>query len=131
MKRIILAAMLVLALCLLSGCDAVKQALGKLGDDMEAAYIQEAKPGSGDGIDWSFVPVVREKAVATFMQGFPEAAVLETSVASRNGAREHVIVTITYRLGEKTGEYGFDYTLGEDGEYELTRYGEGVDTNDL
>ena len=77
MKKTILAILLLLALGLLSGCDAVRQALGKLGDDMEAAYIQEAKPGSGDGIDWSFVPVVRELAVSTFMKGFPEAEIVQ------------------------------------------------------
>lgn len=131
MKKTILAIMLLLALCLLSGCDAVTQALGKLGDDMEAAYIQEADPGSGAGIDWSFVPVVRELAVDTFTKGFPDAEVVETSVALKSGEMDRVIVTITYRLGEKSGSYGFDYTLNENGEYELTRYGDGVDANDL
>ena len=131
MKKTILAIMLLLALCLLSGCDAVTQALGKLGDDMEAAYIQEAKPGSGDGIDWSFVPVVRELAVNTFMQGFPDAEIVQTSVASKSGMNERVIVTISYKLGEKSGNYGFDYTLQADGTYELTRYGEGVKADDL
>ena len=131
MKKTILAIILLLALGLLSGCDAVTQALGKLGDDMEAAYMQEAKPGRGDGIDWSFVPVVREQAVSTFMQGFPDAEVVETSVAVKSSLLDRVIVTITYRLGEKSGSYGFDYTLGEGGEYELTRYGEGVKADDL
>ena len=131
MKKTILAILLLLALGLLSGCDAVRQALGKLGDDMEAAYIQEAKPGSGDGIDWSFVPVVRELAVNTFMQGFPDAEIVQTSVASKSGMNERVIVTISYKLGEKSGNYGFDYTLQADGTYELTRYGDGVDANDL
>ena len=100
MKKTILAIILLLALGLLSGCDAVTQALGKLGDDMEAAYIQEAKPGSGDNIDWSFVPVVRELAVDTFTQGFPDAEIVQTSVASKSGASDRVIVTISYRLGE-------------------------------
>ena len=131
MKKTILVIFLLLALGLLSGCDAVTQALGKLGEDMEAAYIQEAKPGSGDNIDWSFVPVVRELALGTFKQGFPDAEVVETSVASKSGSPDRVIVTISYRLGEKSGSYGFDYTLGEDGTYELTRYGDGVDANDL
>ena len=131
MKKTILAILLLLALGLLSGCDAVRQALGKLGDDMEAAYIQEAKPGSGDGIDWSFVPVVRELAVSTFMKGFPEAEIVQTSVASKAGMNERVIVTISYRLGDKSGNYGFDYALQEDGTYELTRYGEGVKADDL
>lgn len=131
MKKTILAIILLLALGMLSGCDAVTQALSRLGDDMEAAYIQEAKPGSGDNIDWSFVPVVRELAVETFTQGFPDAEVVETSVALKSGEMDRVIVTITYRLGEKSGSYGFDYTLNENGEYELTRYGDGVDANDL
>lgn len=131
MKKTILAILLLLALGLLSGCDAVRQALGKLGDDMEAAYIQEAKPGSSDGIDWSFVPVVRELAVNTFMQGFPDAEIVQTSVASKSGMNERVIVTISYKLGEKSGDYGFDYTRQEDGTYELTRYGEGVKADDL
>ena len=131
MKKAILAIILLLALGLLSGCDAVTQALGKLGDDMEAAYIQEAKPGSGDNIDWSFVPVVRDLAVDTFMQGFPDAEIVQTSVASRSGTNDRVIVTISYRLGEKSGNYGFDYALQADGTYELTRYGEGVKADDL
>ena len=131
MKKTILVVFLLLALGLLSGCDAVTQALGKLGEDMEAAYIQEAKPGSGDSIDWSFVPVVRELALGTFKQGFPDAEVVETSVASKSGSPDRVIVTISYRLGEKSGSYGFDYRLGEDSTYELTRYGDGVDANDL
>ena len=56
---------------------------------------------------------------------------METSVALKSGEMDRVIVTITYRLGEKSGSYGFDYTLNENGEYELTRYGDGVDANDL
>lgn len=131
MKHVILFFLLLAALAVLSGCNNIEQALGKLGDDLEATYVQEAEPGSGAGIDWSFVPVVRELAVTTFTEGVPDAQVIDTSVASKNGSNERVIVTITYQRGEQTGTYGFDYSLTEDGTYELTRYGDGVDANDL
>lgn len=131
MKHVILFSLLLAALAVLSGCNNIEQALGKLGDDLEATYVQEAEPGSGVGIDWSFVPVVRELAVTTFTEGVPDAQVIDTSVASKNGSNDRVIVTITYQRGEQTGTYGFDYSLTEDGTYELTRYGDGVDANDL
>lgn len=131
MKKMMLIPLLLLALFALSGCDSVQQALGRLGDDLEAAALGEAKPGSGGDIDWGFVPVVREMAVNTFTQGFPDAEVLETSVACKNSGADRVIVTITYKMDGRSGKYGFDYTLTESGEYELTRYGDGVDSNDL
>ena len=130
MKKMTLALMLAAALMLLCGCTSVEQALGKIGDDIEARQLDT--PQSADkSIDWSFVPVVREMASETFMAGFPEATILESSVASKNGSSERVIVTLTYQMGDKKGEYGFDYEKNEQGEYVLTRYGDGVNSDDL
>ena len=125
-----LALMLAAALALLSGCGAVDEALGKIGDDIEARALDT--PQSTDkSMDWSFVPVVREMATETFMAGFPEATIVESSVASKNGASDRVIVTLTYQMGDKKGEYGFDYEKNDQGEYELKRYGDGVNSDDL
>lgn len=130
MKKAILAALLCALLLTMTGCRAVDEALGKLGDDMKAAKLDTPET-TGSDIDWSYVPVVRDMAVKTFTEAFPSAEVTETSVASKNGDGKRVIVTLTYRMDGKTGTYGFDYTRGEQGEYELTRYGDGVDSDDL
>lgn len=131
MKKGLLAGMLILCLVLMSGCDAVEDALGKLGEDMQSAHLSTPQSGSADGRDWSFVPVVREMAVETFTKGFPEAVVKETSVASKNGVDTRVIVTLTYEMNDRTGTYGFDYEKTAEGGYQLTRYGDGVSSDDL
>lgn len=130
MKKWTLALMLCAMLVLMSGCSAVDQALGKLGDDIEAAKLDT--PSSTDSsMDWSYVPVVREMAVNMFTEAFPTAEVTETSVATKSGDSKRVIVTLTYQKDGKTGTYGFDYEKNDQGEYELSRYGDGVDSDDL
>jgi len=131
MKKILLVCMLLAAVLTLSGCQSVQLALGKIGDDIEATYIKEAKPGSGDGIDWSFVPVLRERATNMFLEGVPDAEVTDSSVAVKSGDTSRVVVTLTYKRGGVTGKYGFDYEMNEQGEFELVRYGDGVDSGDL
>ena len=121
-------ALLALCLAALSGCDALDEAMEKLGSK-NASSGRNAS--SGGEMDWSFVPVVREAAVVTFTQGFPEARVTETSVATRSGDSSRIIVRISYEMNGKTGEYGFDYERNEAGEYELKRYGDGVSVDDL
>ena len=130
MKKGILAALLCALLLTMTGCNAVDEALGRLGDDMKAARLDTPET-TDSGIDWSYVPVVREKAVAMFTEAFPNATVTETSVASKNGDGKRVIVTLTYQMDNRNGTYGFDYTKNEQGEYELTRYGDGVNSDDL
>lgn len=130
MKKAILAALLCALLLIMTGCNAVNEALGRLGDDIKAARL--ATPEKTDSsIDWSYVPVVREMAVTMFTEAFPNATVTETSVASKNGDGKRVIVTLTYQMDNRNGTYGFDYTKNEQGEYELTRYGDGVNSDDL
>lgn len=131
MKKIALLCVLLAALFTLSGCQSVQLALGKIGDDIEATYLQEAKPGSGDGIDWSFVPVLRERATAMFIEGVPDAEVTDSSVAVKSDDMNRVVVTLTYKRGGVTGKYGFDYEKNAEGEFELVRYGDGVDSGDL
>ena len=130
MKKAILAALLCALLLTMTGCNAVDEALGRLGDDIKASRMDTPEK-TDSGIDWSYVPVVREMAVNMFTEAFPNAAVTETSVASKNGEGKRVIVTLTYQMDGKTGTYGFDYTKNEQGEYELTRYGDGVNSDDL
>lgn len=120
--------MLALCLAALSGCDALDEALDKLNSKSAGAA---SSASSGGEMDWSFVPVVREAAVKTFTQGFPEARVTETSVATRSGDSRRIIVRISYEMNGKTGDYGFDYEKNEAGEYELKRYGDGVSVDDL
>ena len=130
MKKAMMAALLCALLLTMTGCNAVDEALGRLGEDIKAAKLDTPEK-TDSGIDWSYVPVVREMAVNMFTEAFPNAAVTETSVASKNGEGKRVIVTLTYQMDGKTGTYGFDYTKHEQGEYELTRYGDGVDSDDL
>lgn len=128
LKRIIICAMLALSLAVLSGCDALDEAIGRLNSKNAGA---SGSTSSGGEMDWSFVPAVREMAVKTFTQGFPEARVTETSVATSGGDSSRVIVRVSYEMNGKTGDYGFDYERNEAGEYELTRYGDGVSVDDL
>lgn len=130
MKKAILAALLCALLLTMTGCNAVDEALGRLGEDIKAAKLDTPKT-TDSGIDWSYVPVVREMAVTMFTEAFPNATVTETSVASKNGEGKRVIVTLTYQMDNRNGTYGFDYTKNEQGEYELTRYGDGVNSDDL
>ena len=130
MKKAILAAMLCALLLTMTGCNAVDEALGRLGDDIKASRLDTPEK-TDSGIDWSYVPVVREMAVSMFTEAFPNATVTETSVASKNGDGKRVIVTLTYQMDNRNGTYGFDYTKNEQGEYELTRYGDGVNSDDL
>ncbi len=133
MNRGGLALALVLCLLLLGGCSAgspLEQALGKIGDDLEAAKLDTPKSPSGE-TDWSYVPLVRDMATQTFLSGFPEAEITESSVATRNLDKTRVIVVLSYTLGDKSGQYGFDYRLNDEGEYVLERYGDGVRSDDL
>ena len=130
MKKGILAALLCALLLTMTGCNAVDEALGRLGDDIKASRLDTPQK-TDSSIDWSYVPVVREMAVAMFTEAFPNATVTETSVASKNGDGKRVIVTLTYQMDNRNGTYGFDYTKNEQGEYELTRYGDGVSSDDL
>lgn len=130
MKKTLFAALLLACLAALSGCQGVEQTLHALGTKIEDAQISTPQNNGGD-IDWSFVPVVREMAVSTFEQGFPEATITETGVACKNTQTGRAIVTITYEMNGRTGTYGFDYEKNESGEYELTRYGDGVSSDDL
>lgn len=130
MKKGILAALLCALLLTMTGCNAVDEALGRLGDDIKASKLDTPQK-TDSSIDWSYVPVVREMAVAMFTEAFPNATVTETSVASKNGDGKRVIVTLTYQMDNRNGTYGFDYTKNEQGEYELTRYGDGVNSDDL
>lgn len=133
MKRMACAAMLAAALLALGGCTAVEDALKKVGEDIQGAQGKqvETPQNNGGDIDWGFVPIVRDMATQTFLAGFPDAKIVDTSVASKNGASDRVIVTISYDLDGKTGDYGFDYEKNEQGEYELKRYGDGVSSDDL
>ena len=128
LKRIIICAMLALCLAVLSGCDALDEALDRLNSKSTSST---GSGSSGGEMDWSFVPAVREMAVKTFTQGFPEARATETSVATSGGDSSRVIVRISYEMNGKTGDYGFDYEKNEAGEYELKRYGDGVSVDDL
>ena len=130
MKKGILAALLCALLLTMTGCNAVDEALGRLGDDIKASKLDTPQK-TDSSIDWSYVPVVREMAVAMFTEAFPNATVTETSVASKNGDGKRVIVTLTYQMDNRNGTYGFDYTKNEQGEYALTRYGDGVSSDDL
>lgn len=130
MKRMMLAALLCALLVTMTGCQAAEQALGKLGDDIEAKRLDTPET-TDPNIDWSYVPVVREMATKLFTEGFPNAKVTESSVATKNGDSRRVIVTLTYEMDGKTGTYGFDYSRNEQGEYVLDRYGDGVNSDDL
>jgi len=130
MKKWIIAALLCALLICLSGCTAVDEALGKIGDDIKASQMQESTAAAAAG-DWGFVVTLREQASSLFLESFPEAKVLDTAVATKSNIGERVIVTLTVELNGKRIEYGFDYEKNSAGEYELKRYGEGVNSDDL
>lgn len=129
MKRVFLLVLMLVAISVLSGCTAVDEALGKLGDDIEAAQLESAGSSDSSGLNWAFVPLLREEATKTFTDAFPDYPVTDASVACKDERR--VIVTLTYMRDGVAGKYGFDYKLGEDGTYTLDRYGDGVDSSDL
>ena len=130
MKRIMGLLALCAALVLLTGCTAMEQALSKVGENIEAAQL-EAPQAVDTSIDWSFVPVVRDMAVKVFTEGVPDAQIVNTRVASKDGKGDRAIVVIEYTRDGKSGSYGFDYEKNEAGEYEVKRFGEGVRTDDL
>lgn len=130
MKKMRTAALLIALLCALSGCTAMDEALAKIGGDIEAMQMGESTSASAAG-DWGFVVTLRERATALFTEAFPDATVSDAAVATKSAAGDRVIVTLTYQLNGKTGKYGFDYEKSEQGEYTLTRYGEGVDSSNL
>ena len=129
MKKILLLMLMLIAISVLTGCTAVDQALSKIGNDIEASRIESAGEKDRSDLDWSFVPVLRERATAMFTEAFPDYPVTDASVACKDARR--VIVTLTYMRDGIAGKYGFDYKLGENGEYELDRYGDGVSSGDL
>ena len=130
MKKMGLCLALVVLLLSLSGCADVESALREAGEKIQSNRVETPQNNGGD-IDWSFVPVVREKAVSLFTAAFPEAKVRETGVACKNTKADRVIVTISYELNGKNGDYGFDYEKDENGEYVLKRYGGGVSADVL
>ena len=131
MKRITIFALLTVCALLLGGCGSVESALREVGAKLERDSIATPQNNGGD-IDWSFVPIVRDLATDTFTASFPEASVTNTNVASVNGRSDRVIVVVSYAFEDgRSGEYGFDYQKNAQGEYELKRYGEGVDVGDL
>jgi len=129
MKKILLLILMLVAISMMTGCSAVDEALGKIGDDIEASRLNSAGESDKSDMDWSFVPVLREDATKTFTEAFPDYPVTDASVACKDARR--VIVTLTYTRDGVAGKYGFDYKLGEDGVYTLDRYGDGVDSDDL
>ena len=131
MKKWILAALLVSALLVMSGCQSATQALQKIGDDIEAAQLKTPTDNSASTMDWSFVPVVRDMATKMFTEGVPDAKIIDTRVASKSNMGERAIVVIEFESAGKRGSYGFDYEKNADGEYELKRMGEGVRTDNL
>lgn len=133
MKKFGIVLLLAALLVVMTGCSAVDEALGKIGDDMKAAKLDSptGPAAAGGDIDWGFVPVLREKATETFLAGFPDAQVLDAAVATKSSGADRVIVTLTYQMDGRKGEYGFDYKKNDQGEYELTRYGDGVNSDDL
>jgi len=130
MKKFLFAALLCALLAMLSGCTAVDQALSKIGDDIEASQLKESTVSAAQG-DWGFVVTLREHAAELFLESFPEAKILDTAVAAKSSSAERAIVTLTVELNGKKIEYGFDYEKNDAGEYEIKRYGEGVNSDDL
>ena len=131
MKKIVFISLLTVCTLLLVGCSSVESTLREVGAKLERDRIATPQNNGGD-IDWSFVPIVRDLATGTFTASFPEASVTNTNVASVNGRSDRVIVVVSYAFEDgRSGEYGFDYQKNAQGEYELKRYGEGVDVGDL
>ena len=130
MKKIVLLMMLGALLLVMTGCASMEQALGKIGDNIEAAQL-DTPQAVDTSTDWSFVPVVRDMATKTFTEGVPNAAITNTRVASKDTKGDCAIVVVEYTLEGKSGSYGFDYQKDANGVYELKRFGEGVRTDDL
>ena len=130
MKKIVLLMMLGALLLVMTGCASMEQALGKIGDNIEAAQL-DTPQAVDTSTDWSFVPVVRDMATKTFTEGVPNAAITNTRVASKDTKGDRAIVVVEYTLEGKSGSYGFDYQKDANGVYELKRFGEGVRTDDL
>ena len=130
MKKIVLLMMLGVMLLALTGCASMEQALSKIGDNIEAAQLDTPQVAD-TSTDWSFVPVVRNMASKTFIEGVPDATITNTRVASKDTKGNRAIVVVEYTLNGKTGSYGFDYEKNAEGVYELKRFGEGVRTDDL
>lgn len=130
MKKIVLALMLCALLMVMTGCASVQQALGKIGDDIEAAQLDT--PATADtSVDWGFVLEVREMATKAFTEGVPDATITNTRVASKDNKGERAIVIVEFERNGKSGSYGFDYEKDENGVYQCKRMGEGVRTDDL
>ena len=87
MKKRMIICLLAILLALLSGCTAVEEALGKIGDDIEASRLESAGSGDKSGMDWAFVPVLRESATNMFTEAFPEYPVTDASVACKDERR--------------------------------------------
>ena len=130
MKKIVLLMMLGALLLVMTGCASMEQALGKIGDNIEAAQL-DTPQAVDTSTDWSFVPVVRDMATKTFTEGVPNAEITNTRVASKDTKGDRAIVVVEYKLEGKSGSYGFDYQKDANGVYELKRFGEGVRTDDL
>ena len=56
----------------LSGCAGVESALHEAGEKIQSNRVETPHNNGGD-IDWSFVPVVREKAVSLFTEALDAA----------------------------------------------------------
>lgn len=130
MKKFLLLLLLGAVLLTMTGCTSVQQALGKIGDDIEASQLKEVQVAD-TSVDWSFVIEVREMATKMFTEGVEGATITNTRVASKDNKGDRAIVIIEYELDGKTGSYGFDYEKDANGVYELKRMGEGVRTDDL
>ena len=130
MKKAVLLMLLGLLLLVLTGCTSMEQALGKIGDDIEARQL-DTPQAADTSVDWSFVPVVRDMATKMFTEGVPGAEIINTRVGSKDNKGDRAIVVVEFERNGKSGSYGFDYEKDENGVYELKRMGEGVRTDDL
>ena len=130
MKKIVFLLMLCMMLLLMTGCTSMQQALGKIGDDIEARQL-EVPQTANTSVDWGFVIEVRELATKMFAEGVPDATITNTRVASKDNQGERAIVIVEFERGGKSGSYGFDYEKDENGVYQCKRMGEGVRTDDL
>lgn len=130
-KRILLAFFALLMLLLLTGCGSVSDMLSEVGSKMERDYAEaQGISGASNGdIDITTLVALRERATQLFTDGVPTATINDSAMAYKSG--ERVIITLNFTNNGKTGEYGFDFRLGKDGTYSLSRYGEGVRKEDL
>ncbi|MFQ9807650.1 MAG: hypothetical protein ACLR07_15260 [Christensenellales bacterium] len=76
MKKTCFLLILIALLISLSGCTGIENALHEAGEKIQSNQVETPQNNGGD-IDWSFVPVVREKAVSLFTEAFPDATVRE------------------------------------------------------